>query len=72
MECVIILLSLQWFVGTLGGACTLGTCCVLGVAAGVVVSSNLWGCACKWACAASTICCVFEEGGATEAAAVAT
>ena len=40
MECMILLLSSIWVVGTLVGACTctLGTCCVLRVAAGVVVS----------------------------------
>ncbi len=56
MEHVILLLSLIWFLGTLGGACTLGTHCVLRVSSGVVLSSNLLGCACKWACVASTIC----------------
>jgi hypothetical protein len=47
MERVILLLSLQWFVGSLGGACTLQTRCVLGVTAGVVISSIFLGCACK-------------------------
>jgi hypothetical protein len=47
MERVILLLYSQWFVVTLGGACTLGFYCVLLVAAGVVVSTNLLGCACK-------------------------
>ncbi len=46
MEHVILLLSLLWFVGMLGGACVLGTRCVLRVSAGIVVSSNLLGCAC--------------------------
>jgi hypothetical protein len=48
MEHVILLVSLIWVVGMLGGAFTLGTHCVMQVvASSVVVSSNLWGCACK-------------------------
>ncbi len=46
MECVILLLSSIWGVGTLGGVCTLGTCCMLGVAEGVAVSLQWLGCAC--------------------------
>ncbi len=34
MECVILLLSIIWGVGTLGGVCTLRTCCMLGVVEG--------------------------------------
>jgi hypothetical protein len=46
MECVILLLSSIWGMGTLGGVCTLGTHCMLGVAEGVAVSSKQSGCAC--------------------------
>jgi hypothetical protein len=46
MECVILLLSSTWGVGTLGGVCTLGTCWMLGVAEGVAVSSKWSGRAC--------------------------
>jgi hypothetical protein len=47
LERVILLLSLIWVVGMLGGACTLGTHCMLRVASGVVVFLNLVRCACK-------------------------
>jgi hypothetical protein len=46
MECVILLLSSIWGVGTLGGVCTLGTCCMLGVVEGVAVSLKQLGHAC--------------------------
>ena len=38
MERVILLLSLIWGVGTLGGGCTLGTSCMWGLAEGVALS----------------------------------
>jgi hypothetical protein len=40
MEHVILLLSLIWGVGLLGGGCTLGTRCVWGLAEGVALSSK--------------------------------
>jgi hypothetical protein len=46
MECVILLSSSIWGVGTLGVVCTLGTCCMLGVVEGVAVSLKRPGCAC--------------------------
>jgi hypothetical protein len=46
MECVILLLSSIWGVGTLGGVCTLRTHCMLGVVEGVAVSLKRSGRAC--------------------------
>ncbi len=46
MECMILLLSSIWGVGTLRGVCILGTCCMLGVAEGVAVSLKRSGRAC--------------------------
>jgi hypothetical protein len=45
MERVILLLTLIWGVGSLGGGCTLGTHCVWGLAEGVALSSKCSGCA---------------------------
>ncbi len=38
MECMILLLTLIWGVGTLGGGCTLRTHCAWGLAEGVALS----------------------------------
>jgi hypothetical protein len=46
MECVILLLSSIWGVGTHRGVCTLGTHCMFGVAEGVVASLKRLGRAC--------------------------
>jgi hypothetical protein len=43
MEHVILLLTLIWGVGTLGGGCNLGTRCVWGLAEGVALSSKQSG-----------------------------
>ncbi len=45
MEHVILLLTLIWGVGTLGGGCTLGTRCMWGLAEAVALSSKRSGCA---------------------------
>jgi hypothetical protein len=43
MERVILLLTLIWGVGTLGGGCTLGTCCMWGLAEVVALSAKCSG-----------------------------
>jgi len=57
MECVILLVSLVWVAGKLGGNCTLGTRGMPGICTGVVesvaTSSNWSGCACTWVFVAS-------------------